>query len=153
MSKLRFMNDNHADAAGKHLGDTGTLLDAGRHDGAGYLSGYVIECALKSVILHDKCFDTSVGHHDATRLAAWHRTLRTRPYGHDLRALAAVAVGPEGARYLPDLPATAEILDWRETLRYAPPGDVTEDQGRSYHEGAGLAYAQSILAMRADGVI
>jgi hypothetical protein len=153
MSKLRVMDDDHADAAGKHLGDASTLLDARRHDGAGYLSGYVLECAIKSVILHDKSFDPSGRHHDATKLRSWYQTLSRKPYGHDLRALAAVTIGPEGAPYLPDLPPKAAVFGWRETLRYAPTGAVTEAQGRSYHEWAGLAYAQSILAMRANGVI
>jgi hypothetical protein len=65
----------------------------------------------------------------------------------------ATTVGHEGAQYMPDLPATASVLSWRETLRYAPSGAVTEDRGRSYYEWAGMAYAQSIVSMRMNGVI
>jgi hypothetical protein len=52
-----------------------------------------------------------------------------------------------------DLPPTAAIFSWRETLRYAPAGAVTETQGRAYHAWAGVAYHQAIVAMRADGVL
>ncbi|WP_437294189.1 hypothetical protein [Sorangium sp. So ce426] len=148
------MNDDHPDAAGKHLADATALLDAGRHDGTGYLSGYVVECALKSVILHDRSFDPATGSHDATKLASWHKMLSTKQHGgHDLRKLATTLVGPEGARYLPDLPPTAAVFGWSEVLRYAPSGTVTPERGRSYHEWAGVAYTCSVLAMRADGVI
>jgi len=52
MSQLRQRNgDDHPEAARKHLEDARVLLARGRADGAAYLSGYVVECALKSVIL------------------------------------------------------------------------------------------------------
>src|SRR4051812_31003088 len=45
--------DDHPDAAGKHLQDAKVLLIAGRADGAAYLSGYVVECSLKSLWLFE----------------------------------------------------------------------------------------------------
>jgi len=157
MSRLRVGDDDHADAAGKHWEDVKVLADASppRHDGAGYLSGYVVECTLKAVILHDKSYDPAFGTHDAAALRRWHATLSRRPYGHNLLQLAAELVGPEGARYMPDLPHAApraSIFDWAETLRYCPPGAITEGRALSYREWAGSAY-ESILRMRADGVI
>jgi hypothetical protein len=153
MSKLRVQNDDHPEAAGKHLGDAAVLLNASRYDGAGYLSGYVVECALKAVILHDNSFDPHAGSHDTAKLAAWHQKLSKKPFGHDLKNLAAATIGVEGARYLPDLPMNAAVLEWRETLRYMSPGDVTEPRARAYHEWAGMAYEHAIIAMRSDGVI
>lgn len=153
MSKLRVTNDDHADAAGKHLGDAGTLLEKSRFDGAGYLSGYVVECVLKAVVLHDKSFDSSVGQHDSTMLALWHKTLSTKKFGHNLQALAAIVVGAEGAPYMPDLPPRAAVFNWRETLRYSPSGTVAEVQSRAYYEWAGMAYEQAIVAMRLQGLI
>jgi len=154
---LRVGSDDHADAAGKHLGDATALIEVSRNDGAGYLSGYVVECALKSVVLHDGSFDSAAGVHDPTKLADWHRKLRNKPYGHDLLKLAMSMVGPEGAKYLPDLPLSlptrAAVFDWSETLRYAPLGTVTEDKARAYYEWACLVYEHSIVAMRSDGVI
>jgi len=43
--------DDYPDAAEKHLTDADMLLHAGRFDGAGYLTGYVVECVLKTYIL------------------------------------------------------------------------------------------------------
>ena len=50
MSRLRSPDgDDHPDADQKHLLDAGVLLAQRRPDGAAYLSGYVVECALKSL--------------------------------------------------------------------------------------------------------
>jgi hypothetical protein len=147
------MDDDHADAAGKHLSDAGVLLENSRFDGAGYLSGYVVECVLKSVVLHDVSFNSSLGQHDLTTLADWHKKLSRKPYGHGLQALAAIVVGAEGAPYMPDLPPTAAVFKWRETLRYAPPGVVAEDRATAYHEWAGMVYSHAIVAMRLQGLI
>ncbi len=51
MSRLRQVNgDDYPDAAEKHLLDSGSLLAGGRHDGAAYLAGYAVECALKTLV-------------------------------------------------------------------------------------------------------
>ena len=42
--------DDYPEAALKHLLDADTLLKGRRFDGAAYLSGYVVECALKTLI-------------------------------------------------------------------------------------------------------
>jgi hypothetical protein len=54
MSRLRTPNgDDHPEAAHKQLLDAQSLLGQQRADGAAYLSGYVVECALKSLWLHE----------------------------------------------------------------------------------------------------
>ena len=51
MSRLAQPNgDDYPDAAQKHLVDADLLFQAGRFDGAGYLTGYVVECVLKTYI-------------------------------------------------------------------------------------------------------
>lgn len=51
MSRLRQSNgDDYPEAAGKHLTDASVLVADDRHDGAAYLAGYVVECALKALI-------------------------------------------------------------------------------------------------------
>ena len=51
MSHLRQSNgDDYPEAAVKHMQDSGVLLAGGRYDGAAYLAGYVVECALKTLI-------------------------------------------------------------------------------------------------------
>lgn len=104
MSKFRNSRtgDDYPEAATKHLDDASVLFDAKRFDGAAYLSGYVVECALKSLILLGQ----------------------GRPWGHDLKQLSidasrlAALPGSISARYaslrLPGQP----VPGWRETLRY-----------------------------------
>lgn len=154
MSKLRVADDDHGDAAGKHLADAQALVDAARFDGAGYLSGYVVECALKAVILHERSFNPTTGLHDATVLATEHAALSRRPFGHDLTRLLGVTITPTGASYVPFIPSNAALIrDWKETLRYRPPGTVSETRARSYFEWACTVYEQSVLRMKLDGVI
>lgn len=156
MSKLRVGNDDHPEAASKHFEDMTTLGRAGRHDGAAYLSGYVVECTFKAVLLHDKSYDPTTGTHDPALLTQWHRDLSRRPFGHDLMQLASTTVGPEGARYMPDLPRgtlfRASVLNWSETLRYQASGAVTDATSQNYQQWAEIAH-EAILAMRTDGVL
>lgn len=52
MSSLALSNnDDYPAAAAKHLNDATALLQAGRLDGASYLSGYVVECSLRTVVM------------------------------------------------------------------------------------------------------
>ncbi|MDW8396565.1 MAG: HEPN domain-containing protein, partial [Anaerolineae bacterium] len=44
--------DDYPRAALKHLEDAEALLKAHRYDGAGYHAGYVVECALKTLLLY-----------------------------------------------------------------------------------------------------
>lgn len=49
MSRLKRPNgDDYPEAARKHLRDADALFRGGRFDGAAYLTGYVVECALKT---------------------------------------------------------------------------------------------------------
>jgi hypothetical protein len=151
MSRLAVGPDDHPEAARKHIDDALALRAAGRHDGVAYHAGYVVECSLKAVLLHDRSYDPVTGAANPNLLVQWHRALSRRPFGHDLQRLLAAAVGPEGARYLPVVPPTASILNWTETLRYRATGAVTESTAHSYLSWAELAI-DSVLQMVLDGV-
>ena len=135
--------DDYPEAARKHLDDARALLNAGRYDGAGYHAGYVIECALKTLLL--------VGH--------GRRQLR----GHDLGALSqqaaalTVAGSPWTARYIPNpLPRLAYDTPpqgWQETMRYRAPGDLTGSIAQSWLAESKRIYRATVAAMRKDGVI
>jgi hypothetical protein len=73
MSRLAKDEDDHPEAARKHLDDARVLRRAERLDGAAYHSGYVVECALKAVLLHDRSFDAATGTTNPEQLATWHR--------------------------------------------------------------------------------
>lgn len=159
MSSLKLNDDDHADAAGKHLGDAEVLFNNGRFDGAAYLAGYVAECCLKSVILHDVAFDPATRAHDPAKLQQEHSRLRKHPFGHKLSALAAVTIAGHAAKYATNLPSGASIQAWSEARRYAPPGFVAQpgttiqQEAQSYYVWADYLYRQSVIRMKLDGVI
>lgn len=152
VSRLAVGNDDHPEAALKHFDDARVLAQAGRSDGAAYHAGYVVECSVKAVILHDRSFDATTGTTNRAQLAQWHQSLSRRPYGHDLRALLAAIVGAEGARYLPDIEPNASVMQWQETLRYSAPGRIRAAEADAYVLWAEFA-VNAIARMRADGVL
>ncbi|MCY4511670.1 MAG: HEPN domain-containing protein [Acidobacteria bacterium] len=128
MSRLRQANgDDFPEAAGKHMQDSGLLLAEGRHDGAAYLAGYVVECALKTLI----------------QLEAG----QVR-YSHDLSALdqeldklAAQASSRAGKLYLraqAPLRASTILNDWTPEQRYRSPEIGAADAARWHQEAAGV---------------
>jgi hypothetical protein len=62
-------------------------------------------------------------------------------------------VGAVGARYLPDLPSSASIYNWRETRRYQPSDPNAEMAAASWMSWAELVYSATILQMQLDGVL
>jgi len=143
MSKLSLPDgDDHPEAAGKHLADAEVLAAGGRHDGTAYLCGYVVECALKSLIL-----------------LAGSAPRRS----HDLGALSRNALrlaalpGARSHRYVPRGQSTSSIYDpihgWRETLRYRPEGFADAVMAQEWLMEARRVYASTILTMRLDGVV
>lgn len=139
MSKLATARgDDHPEAAEKHLQDASTLLNAGRADGAAYLSGYVVECSLKS-LLQLQTGKQQEGH-QIIQLAQQFATL------------AAVA-GSKTARYLGPTTAglaTSAIRVWHPTMRYQAPS-VTLAEASEWHVVADGVYQETIAQMLLDG--
>lgn len=152
VSRLAVGNDDHPEAARKHLDDARVLSEARRYDSAAYHAGYVVECSLKAVLLHDRSYDSTTAATDTAKLNLWAKTLSRKPFGHDLARLLAETVGPEGARYLPLLDAGASILDWTETMRYWASGVVGDAKAQAFLSWAELA-AQAVIQMTLDGVV
>lgn len=156
MSVLAQGNDDHPEAARKHAGDARVLLGSDRDDGAAYLAGYAVECAVKAVIIHDKSFNPQTGATDAVQLGKWHKTLSSKPYGHDLAKLLHLATTNVGARYAQLLPDPAfnpsVVSNWSEKLRYRGMGSIKRTEAVAYVEWAGVA-EQAIIEMMLDGVL
>jgi len=142
MSNFRQPNgDDYPEATAKHLADAEALLSANRCDGAGYHAGYVIECALKTLLQADKA-------------STW---------GHDLRELSHQVTGlatggsPHTARYiptpLPSIPYTTPPAGWHETMRYRAPGDLNRATVQAWVTEAERIYRETVQRMRMDGVI
>jgi hypothetical protein len=144
MSNFRQPNgDDYPDAARKHLDDAGVLLSAGRYDGAGYHAGYVIECALKTLLQMDLRQAPKI--HDLDKLS------------HQVLARMALCGSPRTARYIPNplpaIPYAAPPAGWQETMRYRATGDLDQVTTQAWMTAAGRVYQNTVQQMRLDGVI
>ncbi|MBI1790050.1 MAG: hypothetical protein HYR60_21165 [Acidobacteria bacterium] len=134
------MADDFSAAAAKHLIDSKTLLAAARWDGAGYLAGYGVECAVKLII----------------------QVEGRNPTGHlpGISATAAQLAGLPGTRsgrYV-TIPAIHSVplgrpIGWAPGLRYEAEGGVDEAAARAWAAEAERLYTEVVLPMRLDGVI
>ena len=141
MSRFRSPHgDDHPDAAHKHLLDAEALIDKQRADGAAYLSGYVVECALKS--LH--VLETG-------------RELR----GHDFASLVgevntvAMVAGAKTARYFGRATRsilTSAIAAWRPEMRYHA-ASMSLSEAQNWHACARAVFQETVHQMRLDGVL
>lgn len=149
MSKLRTpKGDDHPEAAHKHLLDAQTLLGQQRADGAAYLSGYVVECALKSLWLHETEAPTANAMPWGSR-------------GHDLNYLAtqvtalATVAGGKTARYFKTATSgvsSSAIAAWKPEMRYRP-ATMTSGDAQVWCRIADGVYQETVAQMRLDGVL
>lgn len=144
--------DDHPEAAHKHLLDAKALLGQQRPDGAAYLSGYVVECALKSLWLHEL--------HGQGPVPAGPSPWRGNQ-GHDLNYLhrhvgqLAVVAGARTARYLgqaTNAVGTSVIGAWNPVMRYRPP-EMTSADAQNWYAVADQVFGETIAKMRLDGVL
>ena len=141
MSCLLMPNgDDHPEAAHKHLLDAGVLLAQLRPDGAAYLSGYVVECALKSLYVLEMG-QPLMGHNFATLMK-------------QVSAVATVA-GVKTARYFG--PSTSGVLgsairNWTPEMRYRPPS-MTPGDAQAWYSCARDVFQETVHQMRLDGVL
>ena len=145
MSNLRQTSgDDYPEAAQKNAQDALELLRANRYDGAGYLAGYAVECALKTIV------QVESGEGD-------------RVWGHNLNDLSRSALlfaslpAAKTARYV-HLPAITTLSyglphGWQETLRYRPMGTIPSETAKAWVAEAERLCNETIASMRLDGVI
>lgn len=143
MSKLLQPNgDDHSEAAAKHLTDSAELLKSGRHDGAAYLAGYVVECVLKTLLLAESGLTDKS--HNLQGLSV--RVLKGIP-----------ASGSVTGRYLTPATLTTAIAgissSWEATLRYRPEGTISAIDAAAWASEAQLLYRSVIEPLRLDGVL
>jgi len=141
MSRLGSPNgDDHPDAAHKHLLDAEVLLAQQRPDGAAYLSGYVVECALKSLLVLET---------------------KSAPQHHNFQSLVlqvssvATFAGAKTAKYLGRATSgvlTSAIGGWTPEMRYHAPSMALGDAQR-WHACARDVFQETVHQMRLDGVL
>lgn len=141
MSRMRTaQGDDHPEAAGKHLQDASTLLAASRADGAAYLSGYVVECSLKTIYQLET--GTPLLGHDFGTL-------------HNRVTAAALVAGAKTAKYLTLAVRgvlASPVASWRPEMRYRASVMAVAD-ARSWVETATLVHQDSVGQMLLDGVL
>jgi len=144
-TKRQASGEDYPDAAIKHCDDARHLLSASRPDGAAYLAGYAVECALKTLVQVEE---------RSTRL------LRS----HDLNDLSMEALRLAGqatnktARYLTNPALTTLRYDnppagWKEYLRYYPVGTVPALTAVQWVEEAERLYIEIIGELKKNGEI
>jgi len=145
MSQLRQPNgDDHPEAARKHLEDARVLLAKGRADGAAYLSGYVVECALKSIIL--LATENAIKGHSLKDLRLTART--ASPVLWHTQAGA--------ARYITsavtELNSSGISRGWEPAMRYQAP-NMTTSQANAWFTEAQDLYRETVYQMVLDGAV
>lgn len=140
MSRLQSNGDDYPEAAGKHLHDASVLMDGARHDGTAYLAGYVVECALKSLIQLES--GRPYSSHD---LQGINSTLRTIAAQADRRTKQMYASASKILR-------GADIYAWKPAMRYQA-AHVTQSTARRWLQEAESIYNIIIGGLRIEGSI
>jgi len=141
MSNFKQKNgDDYPDAATKHLADAKALMEAPRYDGAAYLAGYVVECALKTLLQAEtqrvpKIHPLPVLSHKVTDVCLLADATMSR---YVTRVVRSVDEGP--------------IAQWRETMRYRGPS-MAQGDAMAWVDEAENVYTDTIANMTLDGVI
>lgn len=157
VSRLAYQGDDYPVASKKHLDDAEALANSRRHVGCAYLAGYVVECALKTVLLFEASWESRAGTYDPRKLAD--EQARLRLFSHGLRDLfeevtrVCAAATSRSQRYLPKLSAHAAILSWEVSLRYRPPSYLMPIQAQEMLTDARKVYQQTIEMMARDQVL
>jgi len=143
MSSLKQANsDDYPDAAEKHLNDANSLLAVQRFDGAAYLSGYIVECSLKSLIQFEtgqvsKDHEFDKIHKNMMRLCAQTNS-KTAKYA--------------SSRTVRDL-LKSNIRNWLPGIRYSSEGSVSPEESQKWVTEANEIFISTIIEMRLDRVI
>lgn len=158
MSRLAYPGgDDYPEASTKHLEDAVVLDRSGRYDGSAYHAGYVVECALKSVLLYQMSWVPETGAYDRQRLVQ--AQIRLTEISHGLQDLfkelarVRIEASTQSAPYLPDLSGSAAIMKWRPSHRYRRAGHRARDQAQAMLDEARRVWNQTIDRMTKDRVI
>jgi len=133
-NKRQTSGEDYPDAALKHCDDARHLLSARRPDGAAYLAGYAVECALKTVIQVERGNSNSVLNwlHRLDDLSQEAMRLALLPSSKTARYLKHPSVTT--------LPYSNPPAGWKEYLRYFPVGTIPEPTALQWVDEAERLY-------------
>ena len=130
---------NFADAAARHLDDAMLLKSQQRFDNAAYLSGYVVECAMKAVLTTSP--------------------LTPQRLGHELQSISVEAtsllwiVAPAMRRY--EIPVSNDvdelIRNWKPDLRYGESGECCSVKAEQWTSAARQVFDSFVVNSVLDG--
>jgi HEPN domain-containing protein len=146
-TKRQASGEDYPDAAVKHCEDARHLLSGKRADGAAYLAGYAVECALKTLI------QVEMG--NVAPVKQWQHSLND--LSTEALRLAAQATN-KTARYLTNPALTTLRYDnptagWKEYLRYYPVGTVPAPTAEQWVEEAERLYIEIVGELKKNGEI
>ena len=127
------MSEPYAAAALRHSKDSDLLADSGRFQGAGYLIGLAVECAIKSAISETRPAAEAPQMHLPKLVEGAKRTLN----------------GRNAHRLFSVLQMTDFMKSWSIDIRYARDGLVDEAQFRRWRKDANRALAAANLRQQA----
>ena len=132
-------SENFADAAARHLDDAMLLKSQQRFDNAAYLSGYVVECAMKAVLTAS--------------------SLTPQRLGHELQTISVEAmpllwiVAPAMRRY--EIPASNDVDElirkWKPDLRYGESGEFCSVKAEQWTSAARQVFDSFVVNSVLDG--
>ena len=132
-------SENFANAAARHLDDALLLKSQQRFDNAVYLSGYVVECAMKAVLTAS--------------------SLTPQRLGHELQTISVEAmpllwiVAPTMRRY--EIPASDDvdelIRNWKPDLRYGASGAFGSEKAEQWMSAARQVFDSFVVSSVLDG--
>ena len=142
MSRLKQRNgDDYPEAALKHLQDADALVRGRRFDGAAYLAGYVVECALKTLIQVES--GEARHGHKLTKLI-------------DVLDELAVHAKTDTGRFYISAAASLKTADvvvyWKPNRRYHGPG-IAANKAEVWLREAHATYERVVGSLMLDGAI
>ena len=144
-NKRQRTGEDYPDAALKHCEDARHLAAGNRPDGAAYLAGYAVECALKTLVQVEEGSTRLIRDHNLNGLSS------------KALSLAAQATG-RTAKYFSN-PALTTLrygnppAGWIEYLRYYPIGTVPAATANQWVDEAERLYIEIIGELKKDGEI
>ncbi len=146
-TKRQASGEDYPEAAVKHCDDARHLLSGKRADGAAYLAGYAVECALKTLILVERGNVNPVTQwrHHLNHLSTEALQLAAQPTNRTARYFTIPALTT--LRY--DNPPAG----WKEYLRYYPVGTVSVPIAEQWVEEAERLYIEIIGELKKNGEI
>jgi HEPN domain-containing protein len=144
-TKRQASGEDYPEAAIKHCDDARHLLSASRPDGAAYLAGYAVECALKTLVQVEEQTVRLIRDHDLNLLSGEALRWAAQPTSRTARYLTNRAVTT--LRY--GLPPNG----WKESLRYYPTGTIAAATAEQWVEEAERLYIEIVGELKKNGEI